>query len=92
MSNQWSPAAVLDAAKGAVFQGRLRTSKHARERAEARGVQAADLRAAVLSAQEAEHDPPENKWKLKGGTDVDGDPLVVVISFDGPDPRVVTMY
>jgi hypothetical protein len=57
-----------------------------------RNAHAADVDRAVRTASSAVHDPPGDKWKLEGGTDLEGQGLTVVISFDAGYPRVVTVF
>jgi hypothetical protein len=87
-----TPQDALEAAKRAAYQRNLRISTHARARMAERNTQAIDVLSAVISALDAQYDPPGEKWKLIGGKDASGDDLTVVVGFDTGEPRVVTVY
>ena len=55
-----------------------------------RGVQVVDLYQAIRTAKEATWSDKERTWRLKGGTDTDGEDLTVVVAFD--PARVVTVF
>ncbi len=90
-----TPDEFLTFAKTCATQSRVRLSRHGHEQMQARRATAADVRAAILSATRARHQPVENAWKLLGGTDIDGDDLTVVVAVDRNDStliRVVTVF
>jgi len=84
---------ALAQAKRLAVQGQLRTTGHGRDRKEDRTAHASDIRAAVLSATLATYRDSEDTWRIRGGKDVDGDDLDVVLAFgDDGTARVVTLF
>ncbi len=57
---------------------------------ELRGAAERDVAAACLSATLATHQR-DDVWKLSGGTDLDGDVLVVIAEIDRTDVVVITV-
>lgn len=55
---------------------------HARQQMRARRVRAADICRALATATRAVPQDSPRKWRFEGGTDVDGDDLIVVASFE----------
>ena len=83
-----APEEVLRTVRDAAALGQLRYTKHGRERMEERGAQARDVQAALMSAASVEWRPDNETWKVSGGNDLDGEPLLVV----GAVVRVVTVF
>lgn len=82
-----------DALREAVLSGRLNrfeVSGHAFLRMRQRHVTREDIASALRSAQSAtaQHD---ERWKLAGGIDCDGDALSVVVAFEA-GTIVVTIF
>ena len=65
---------------------------HAYERMQERGATQSDVAEAIRTATSAEPsaDGP-NRWRVRGGSDWDGDPLSVVIAIDGNMVTVITL-
>lgn len=84
--------AVLDDVRRATRYGRILLSNHAEERCEERGVRAGDIRHALLSATSAIPGDRPDRWVISGGTDIDGDPLTLVVRLIQPGLYVVTVY
>jgi hypothetical protein len=93
MGDELTPAEVLEQAKGAARLRQIRVDKvlHARDRSTERNVQSEDIRAAVLSSTSAEWSPAKRTWRLRGGKDLDGDALDVVLAVDENTFRVITV-
>jgi hypothetical protein len=88
-----SPAEALDLVRGAARVRQLRfADPHAYERMQERGATESDVAEAVKTATSAEPgtDRP-NRWRLSGGSDLDGDPLDVVVAVQGNTVTVVTL-
>ncbi len=80
---------LLDFVKRCVEQNRVRLSRHVLEDVmPARRIHASDLTAALRTATGAEHQPENHTWKVGGGRDLDGDPLVVVVVVEGDMIRI----
>jgi hypothetical protein len=62
---------------------------HERDLSRAGGIRARDVDEAVRTAMTAIWQADRGTWKLIGGTDLDGDPLTVVVAID--DDRSVTL-
>lgn len=57
-----------------------------------RGATQDDVGEAVMTAKQAQPSPDHaNRWRLRGGCDLDGDPLDVVIAVDGNVVTVITL-
>lgn len=50
-----------------------------------------DIVEAVFTATDAVENGHPLKWKLKGGKDLEDEPLCVVVDFDFEPPRIVTI-
>jgi hypothetical protein len=81
--------------------GRVRTIAHSRKKKSnpelgsgGRGVKWSDLQAALLTATDALWQEDHGTWKIIGGTDLDGDPLIlaVVVDRQGDDVYVWTTF
>jgi len=60
---------------------------------EQRSVQLEDIREAILTATTIDiSDDGPNRWVLSGGSDLDGDPLKVVVKLTGNTTWVVTVF
>ncbi len=81
--------------------GVLRTTKHSRERMGERSVTAEDVREAILTSTRVieqldeekrdEDGEPRVQFRLEGGTDIDGEPLKVVVAEEPRGLRLVTV-
>jgi hypothetical protein len=79
-----TPRDALEAAQEAGRTGRLLWwSTHAHEQARERNVTRCDARAALASATQAIYQPENDRWRIEGGKDLDGDDLTVVVVFEG---------
>lgn len=82
------------ALQAAALAGRIQqfdVSWHARQRMNERKVTQADLRAALSNASRAIYQETENRWRLEGGADLDGDPLTLVVQFR-PRCLLITVF
>ncbi len=71
--------------------GRVILSRHAQDEAENANVQAMDIENAIRTATAAV--PQENeKYRLEGGTDLDGGALTVVVREIQPGLFVITVF
>jgi hypothetical protein len=71
-------AGDLDRIKHAAKNGHLTYGRHALERAKQRSVSRADVLRAIATSTDLEGQE-DRKLRLKGGVDIDGDPLEVVV-------------
>ncbi|MFH2007590.1 MAG: DUF4258 domain-containing protein [bacterium] len=83
-------AQALADAYGFASAGRIVMSRHAEARMEERGASFADVRQALVSATSC-HAQPDERWRIEGGCDGDGDALTVVVTFEG-SVVVVTLF
>jgi hypothetical protein len=82
--------ARLEAIQHACRYGRVLLTGHAVDEAENAHVQAADIRHAIRSATRAV--VQGSKVRLEGGTDLDGDGLVVVVCEIQCGLKVITVW
>jgi hypothetical protein len=84
---------VVDLARiqQAARYGRVILTRHAEEEAENANVQARDIENAIRTATVA-MEQEQRKFRLEGGTDLDGDSLTVVIREIQPGLLVVTVF
>ena len=75
----------------AARHGEIRLSPHAEEEAGKANAQARDIKRAILSATQAS-EQEEGKVRLEGGSDVDGEPLRVVVRETHYGLRVITVF
>ena len=71
--------------------GRIILSLHAQEEAEEAGARWADIKSAILTATVAK-EQAEGRVRLEGGTDLEGEPLTVVVREVQPGLLVVTVF
>lgn len=83
-------AQALADAQGLASAGRIMISRHAELRMDERGATFADVQQALISATSC-HAQPDERWRIEGGCDRDGDALTVVITFEG-GVVVVTLF
>jgi hypothetical protein len=83
-------AEALRDVRGYAAAGRLRFTRHARERMRERGATASDVRHALSSATRCDEATEAGRWKVRG-QDLDGDELVMVVVLEG-DVVVVTVF
>lgn len=80
----YTPSEVLSIAFRA---GQLRQYQiqwpHARKRMAERGVTDRCLDIALQTATEATYQPNNDRWKLKGGVDSEGEPLTLILKLNG---------
>jgi hypothetical protein len=67
-------------------------SGHAYEQMFLRGVRRGDITSALKTARSAIYTAERDTWRLEGGKDLDGDPLVVVVSLESWGDVVVTVF
>lgn len=72
-------AAIIEAGK----TGRFSMTIHARVEAVEANATRFDIQNALRSARRALHQPEKDRWRVEGGTDLDGDELVLVVVFEG---------
>jgi len=81
--------------KRAASAGQVMLTAHARERMRDRSATARDVERAIRTSTTAvKRSLAEEKWRLSGGVDLDGDALDVVVACDsgGWNWNVVTVY
>jgi len=78
-----TPEEALEAAQDAGRTGRLDWTPHAYEQARKRNIKKLDARAALASATHAVYQPENDRWRIEGGQDLEGDDLTVVVVFEG---------
>jgi|GEM_PF-1621737 len=76
--------AVLKRVRQAARTRQYYVSNHAWDRMNERGVTLRDVQSAMASATSAAWHETEETWRVNGGTDLEGDPLVlcVVVNWD----------
>ena len=70
---------VLERVQQAARTRQYDVSNHAWDRMNERGVTIQDVKSAMESATRATWDDAEETWKVSGGTDLDGDPLILCV-------------
>lgn len=70
----------------------LMLTKHAEIQMCARRVQASDICRALATAKAAVAQETPRKWRFEGGTDIEGDGLIVVASFEGNGVVIVSVF
>jgi hypothetical protein len=89
------------AAAEQIGQGRIRTTRHSREKAndpglcsKGRSIDWVGFQAALRSATAATWQEQHGTWMLAGGTSLDGDPLsvAVVVTVQSDDVHVWTAF
>lgn len=87
-------ASVDEALRRVNEAGRLNrfntAGSHVRERMSERGVTMRCIARALRCATKAEFQP-NSRWKISGGTDIDNDPLTVIVAIQR-DVLVVTLF
>jgi hypothetical protein len=81
---------VLKLAADAGERVEFRLSSHARKRMRERQVTVADVAFGLRTAARATYQPDADRWRLEGGTDVEGEELTLVIEID--PVLVVTLF
>jgi hypothetical protein len=84
-------AEALTTIRRMVRRGDVMFTRHAYARMDERGASTDDVCNALLTAKEAAHDPERDRWKVSGGTDLDGDALKVMVAIEA-DVIVVTLF
>lgn len=84
-------AADLARVQHAAKYGRVILSRHAEDEAENANVQARDVEKAIRTATVAIEQEP-GKFRLEGGTAIDGGPLTVVVREIQPGLWVITVF
>ncbi|HET7504270.1 MAG TPA: DUF4258 domain-containing protein [Kofleriaceae bacterium] len=74
-----------------VRRGDVVFTRHAQDRMDERGASTDDVCNALVTARTAAHEPDRDRWKVSGGTDLDGDALQVVVAIEA-DVIVVTLF
>jgi hypothetical protein len=85
-----TPAEALETAHRAGATGQFFVSIHARERQGERTAHRADIREALRTTTKAKLQENE-RWRLDGGTDLDGDDLTLIVVFEA-GVIVVTVF
>lgn len=87
-----SPEEALDQVRRAGTTGRFFVSLHARdhEHRVIRNIQRADVQETLRSAKSAKQQK-NKRWKIEGGTDIDGDDVTLIVVFDA-GVVVVTVF
>lgn len=83
-------ADVLAFIRARAVAGRLRYTRHARERMRQRNVLPDDVRHALMDGQRCEAGQDPDKWEVYGA-DLEGEPLKVVVLLES-DVVVVTVH
>ena len=84
-------ADVLARVQKAARYGRVTLSHHAQDEADQANAQAGDIKRAILTATSA-IEQEEAKIRLEGGTDLDGEALVVVVRETVYGLHVITVF
>lgn len=84
-------AEALEAIRRMVRGGQVVFTRHAWIRMDERGASANDVCKALVTAKAAAHEPKLDRWKVAGGADLDGEPLVVVVAIEA-DVIIVTLF
>lgn len=71
--------------------GRVRFSRHARDRMAERGASEPDVRHALVTATSTLCQSDRASWRLEGGFDLDGDDLVVVLAVEA-NVLIITVF
>ena len=87
MSPTEALAAVVEAGK----TGHFYMTPHARDEAYQASATRYDVQKALATAEQATHQPSNGRWKIRGGVDLDGDELTLVVVFEG-DVVVITVW
>lgn len=74
-----------------VRRGDVVFTRHTQDRMDERGASTDDVCNALLTATDAAHEPEKDRWKVTGGTDLDGDALKVVVAIEA-DVIIVTLF
>jgi uncharacterized protein DUF4258 len=74
-----------------VRRGDIVFTRHAQDRMDERDASTDDVCNALLTAKGAAHEPQRDRWKVSGGTDLEGDALKVVVAIEA-DVIVVTLF
>lgn len=77
--------------KELVARGHVRFTFHARVRMDERNVSAGDVCNALATATKADHQMAKDNYRVSGGTDRDGEPLVVVVAIEA-DAVIITIF
>ena len=80
-------ADVLKAVQQDARRGRVTVSRHAEERMQARRVLGNDVDHAIKGAT----DQGDGTFELEGGTDIDGEPLAVVVKRERHGLHLITV-
>jgi len=85
-----TPSEALEEARRAGATDRFYVTLHARDHRDGRNVHRADIRQALRTAKTAGLQENE-RWRIDGGRDLDGDDLTVIVVFDA-GVVVVTVF
>lgn len=77
--------------KELVARGSVRFTFHARIRMDERNASESDVCNAIQTADSAAYQAARDNYKVSGGCDHDGDPMVVIVAIEA-DAVVVTIY
>jgi len=76
-----TPSEALEEAHRAGATDQFFVTIHARGHRDARNVHRADIREALRTTSSA-REQEEERWRLEGGVDLDGDDLTLIVAFD----------
>lgn len=82
---------ALEHIRRLAIQGRVRFTRHARDRMEQRDVSDSDVVSALISATIATRQSESGAYRVEGGTDMAGDGLIVIVAVEA-DLIVITMF
>jgi hypothetical protein len=85
-----TPAQALEAAYQAGASNRFSVTIHLCEHRDTRNIHRADIREALRTASTARKQENE-RWRLEGGHDLDGDDLTLIVVFEA-DVVVITAF
>ena len=89
---QLTPDEVVSQAHLAGHTRQFRTAEpHVSQRMAERGATRRCISRALQTASKAIHQPEQDRWKLTGGIDIDGDELVLIVRIDR-GVLVVTLF
>lgn len=82
-------AEALSFAQGAASVNQLDISVHAFD---SHNATRRDIHLALKSATRAIYQSESDRWRLEGGTDDEGQPLTIVVDFEGGRVTVITAF
>jgi len=86
-----TPTEALTWIQGMFAANRYALTPHAQQRMRSRHIRFDDLRLAAASATRAVLQPANDRWRVEGGRDMDGDDLTLVVEVRA-DVLIITLY